>query len=99
MSERTYGSEFIEHLQGLSRQTPYNYSDLQQVKAMTQQQLADWILKDCKKVSEIIVANPAVDAAAIIHKQRTEAAAANADAVQGSLSLVELICHVFSIVH
>ena len=39
--EPTYGAVFVKHLTKLGKHVPYNYNDLQQVKTMSQAELAD----------------------------------------------------------
>jgi hypothetical protein len=96
--EPTYGAVFVTHLTKLGRHVPYNYQDLQQVKAMSQAELADWIKGECREFSEVIRDNPADVAAEMVHKRRTEMAASSpaACAAECALPLLELLAHLFS---
>lgn len=96
--ESTYGATFVRHLAKLGRQTPYRYEDLQQVKAMSQAELADWIKEECREFSEVIRDNPADVAAEMVHKKRSEMAASSpsACAAECALPFLELLAHLFS---
>jgi hypothetical protein len=96
--EPTYGAVFVTHLTKLGRHVPYNYQDLQQVKAMSQAELADWIKGECREFSEVIRDNPADVAAAMVHKRRAEMAASSpaACAAECALPFLELLAHLFS---
>lgn len=67
--EPTYGATFVRHLAKIGRQTPYRYNDLQQVKAMSHAELADWIKRECREFSEVIRDNPADVAAEMVHEK------------------------------
>ncbi len=96
--EPTYGATFVRHLAKLGRHTPYRYEDLQQVKAMSQTELADWIKRECREFSEVIRDNPAEVAAEMVHKRRAELATSSpaACAAECAVSFLELLAHLFS---
>ena len=96
--EPTYGATFLRHLAKLGRQTPYRYEDLQQVKAMSQTELADWIKAECPEFSEVIRDNPADVAAEMVHERRAEMAASSpaACAAECAVSLLELLATLFA---
>ncbi len=96
--EPTYGAVFVKHLSKLGRHVPYRYDHLQQVKAMTQAELADWIKGECREFSEVIRDNPAEVAAEMVHRRRTEMAAGSpaACAAECALPFLELLAHLFS---
>lgn len=95
--EHTYGALFIRHLTKLGSHVPYNYNDLQQVKAMSQAELADWIRVECPEFSQAIRYNPPEVAAEMVHKRRAELAASSpaACAAECALSFLELVAHLF----
>ena len=99
--EQTYGASFIRHLTALARQTPFNYKDLQQVKEMTQAELADWLKVECGEFSQVVLHNSPEAAAAVVHKKRTEMAEASAgwSAAQGAASFLEFLVYLFSAAH
>ncbi len=99
--DQTYGALFVKHLTALGRQTPFNYKDLQQIKAMTQADLADRLKEECRQFSQIVLCNTPEDAAELVHKRRTEAALASAGfpVAQGAASLIEVLVHLFAIAH
>ncbi|MEN9665118.1 MAG: hypothetical protein RLZZ326_1481 [Planctomycetota bacterium] len=95
--ELTYGTLFVRHLTKLGRHVPYNYQDLQQVKVMSQAELADWIQRECREFSEVVRDNPADVAAEMVHKKRVELAASSpvACAAECAVSFLELVAHLF----
>ena len=99
--EETYGAAFLKHLTALGRQTPFTYSDLQQVKAMTQTELAHWLRLECREFSRVVLENTPEGAAAVVHKKRTEMAAAPGGwlAAQSAASFLELLGYMFSAGH
>ena len=99
--EETYGAEFVRHLTALGRQTPYNYKDLQQVKAMTQTDLSAWLRAESGEFSRTVLAHTPEDAAIMVHKKRMEMAAALAgsSSVHGVASFLELCVYLFSAAH
>lgn len=96
--EETYGAIFVKHLTALGKSTPFNYKDLQQVKAMTQADLADWLRVECREFSQVILESTPDAAAAAVHKKRTEMAAANEgpSTAQSAELLLELIANLFT---
>ena len=94
----TYGTEFLKHLTALSRQTPYNYSDLQLIKAMDRAALAERLKSECPKIAEFMLQNSAQETAELVHKRRMElaAAASQGSAAQGAASLLELVVQLFA---
>ena len=95
--EPTYGAVFVKHLTKLGKHVPYNYNDLQQVKTMSQAELADWIQVECRAVSQAVPDNPADVAAEVVHKRRAELAASSpaACAAECAVSFLELLAHLF----
>lgn len=96
--EPTYGAVFVKHLTKLRQHVPYRYEDLQQVKAMSQAELADWIKEVCREFSEVVRDNPADVAAEMVHKKRAELAASSpaACAAECALSFLELLATLFA---
>lgn len=72
--EPTYGTLFVGHLTKLGRHVPYNFNELQQVKAMSHAELADWIKTECREFSEVIRDNPADVAGASVCVKKVPAA-------------------------
>lgn len=99
--EETYGEAFLRHLTAIGRQTPFTYKDLQQVKTMTQADLANWLRVECREFSRVILENSPEGAAADVHKKSTEMAAASGgwSAGQGAASFLELLTCLFSAAH
>jgi hypothetical protein len=95
--QQTYGTAFLKHLTELSRQTPYNYTDLQQIKAMDREALAERLKSECPKVSEFVMENSAQETAELVHKRRMEivAATSRGSAAQGAASLLEFVVQLF----
>ena len=95
--EPTYGAVFVKHLTKLGKHVPYNYNDLQQVKTMSQAELAAWIQVECRAVSQAVRDNPADVAAEVVHKRRAELAASSpaACAAECAVSFLELLAHLF----
>ena len=95
--EPTYGALFVKHLMKVGGRVPYDYKDLQQVKAMSQAELADWIHVECREYSQVVRDNPADVAADMIHKKRAETAASSpaACAAECAVSFLELLAHLF----
>ena len=58
-----YGEEFVRHLTTLNRQTPFNYKDLQQIKAMNRADLAERLKSECPQIAEFVLLNSARDVA------------------------------------
>lgn len=97
--ETTYGRQFIDHLRALSRQSQFNYSDLQAIKAMDQQQLAAKLSVECRKPGDIILTNSAEDAAKLVYEKQVEAAVSNASTttkIGGGLELLHTIVSLWS---
>ena len=95
--EPTYGAVFVKHLTKLRLHVPYSYNDLQQVKAMSQAELADWIQVECPEFSQAIRYNPPEVAAEMVHKRRAEMAASSpaACAAECAVSFLKLLAHLF----
>ena len=93
-----YGEEFVRHLTTLSRQTPFNYKDLQQIKAMNREDLAERLKSECPQISEFVLLNSAREVAERVHQKRMELAAAStrSSSVQGAASLLEFVVQLFS---
>lgn len=99
MTERlTYGSLFLNHLTAISRQTAFSYKDLQQIKAMNREELADKLKSECPQIAEVILSKSAEEVAELVHSRRMELAAAStrASTATGATSLVELILQIFA---
>lgn len=96
--EETYGTKFIKHLTALGKQTPFHYKVLQQVKAMSQAELADWLKVECREFSRGVLENSPEGAADVVHGKRMEMAAAIAgsSAAQGAASFLELFVYLFA---
>jgi len=96
--EPTYGALFVKHLMKVGGRVPYDYKDLQQVKAMSQAELADWIKSECREFSQAVRDNPADVAAEMVHKKRADMAASSpaACAAECAGSFLELLAHLFS---
>ena len=99
--EQIYGALFENHLTTLGRQTPCSYKDLQQIKAMTQTDLADPLKVECREFSQFVLCNTPEVAAELFHQRRTEMAAASANfpAARRAATLIELIVQLFAITH
>ena len=99
--EQTYGDVFVKHLTALSRQTSFRDKDLQQINAMTREDLAERLKAECQQFSQIVLSNTAEDAAALLHKRRNELASASAGsaAVDGSASRIEILVQLFAVSH
>ncbi len=93
-----YGEEFVRHLTALSRQTPFNYKDLQQIKAMNREDLAERLKSECPQISDFVLLNSAREVAERVHQKRMELAVASArsSSVQGAASLLEFVVQLFS---
>jgi len=93
-----YGEEFVRHLTALSRQTPFNYKDLQQIKAMNREDLAERLKSECPQISDFVLLNSAREVAERVHQKRMELAAAStrSSSVQGAASLLEFVVQLFS---
>jgi hypothetical protein len=93
-----YGEEFVRHLTTLNRQTPFNYKDLQQIKAMNRADLAERLKSECPQIAELVLLNSARDVAERVHQKRMELAAAStrSSGVQGAASLLEFVVQLFS---
>lgn len=102
MTEKTtYGRQFIDHLKAISRQSQFNYSDLQAIKTMNQQELAAKLSLERKKAGEIVLNNSAEDAAQLVYEKQLEARRPNSTTskVEGSLCLLDAIVSLWSIAH
>ena len=93
-----YGEEFLRHLTALSRQSPFNYKDLQQIKAMNREDLAERLKSECAQISEFVLLSSTREVAERVHQKRMEFAAASSrsSGVQGAASLLELMVQLFS---
>jgi hypothetical protein len=96
----TYGEQFLRHLTVLSRQTPFNYSDLQLIKAMDREALAERLKSECPKIAEFVMRNSAQETAELVHRKRMELAAASSSGsmAQGAASLLEFVVQLFAAV-
>lgn len=96
--EPTYGATFVKHLTKLRQYVPYNYNDLQLVKAMSQTELADWIKGEYPEFSQLVRDNPAEVAAEMVHERRAEMAASSpaACAAECAVSFLELLATLFA---
>ncbi|MFN9721280.1 MAG: hypothetical protein ACK58L_21490 [Planctomycetota bacterium] len=74
MENATYGSEFLQHLKAMAQTTPYHYEDLQKIKTMTQQELAEKLSMDCQPFAAIILSNDPKTAARLVHQKTVEMA-------------------------
>ena len=70
-----YGEEFLRHLTALSRQSPFNYKDLQQIKAMNREDLAERLKSECPQISEFVLLSSTREVAERVHQKRMEFAA------------------------
>lgn len=99
MQEQTsYGEQFVNHLAALSRQTPFNYKDLQQIKAMHREDLAERLKSECPEISDYVLSATAREVAERVHQKRLElaAAASRGAGAQGAVSLLEFVVNLFS---
>lgn len=94
----TYGAQFLKHLTALSRQTPFSYSDLQQIKAMSREELAGKLKSECPQIAEIMLVKSSNEVAELVHSRRMElvAASTGASKAAGATSLLELIFQIFA---
>ncbi len=94
----TYGEEFVSHLTALSRQTPFNYKDLQQIKAMNREDLAERLKSECPEISDFVLSSTAREVAERVHQKRMElaAAASHGAGAHGAASLLEFVVQLFS---
>ena len=76
--EETYGSQFLKYLKLVSNRTYFNYETLQQIKKLSQEELAERFKSDSRQFSEIVLHNTPKDAAVLIHLRKTEAASESA---------------------
>lgn len=74
MESTSYGSQFLQHLQTIGQTTPYSYKDLQQIKTMTQEELAKKLKSEYQPFSEIILANDPKTAAELVNQKAVEMA-------------------------
>ena len=93
----TDGEQFLKHLAAIGRQTPFQYKDLQQIKAMDREQLAERMRTECPQIAEIIMSKSATEVAEAVHKRRMELAVAmsHVSAAKESVSLFELVVQLF----
>jgi hypothetical protein len=93
-----YGEEFVRHLTALSRQTPFNYKDLQQIKAMNREDLAERLKSECPQISDFVLSSTAREVAERVHQKRMElaAAASHGAGTHGAVSLLEFVVELFS---
>lgn len=96
--QSTYGEQFLKHLAAIGKQTPFLYKDLQQIKAMDREQLAERLKTECPQIAEIIMSKSATEVAEVIQKKRLEMAAAvsRGTAAQGAASLLEFVVQLFA---
>ena len=96
--QASYGEQFVKHLTALSRQTPFNYKDLQQIKAMNREDLAERLKSECPQIAEFVLLNSARDVAERVHQKRMELAAAASDGAgaHGAVLLLEFVVELFS---
>lgn len=93
-----YGEEFLQHLTAMGRQTPFSYKDLQQIKAMSREDLAERLKSECPQIAEFVRQNSACEVAELVHLKRAEiaAAASHGSVAEGAASLLELVVELFS---
>ncbi len=96
MENSSYGSQFLGHLQSLSKSAPYGYKELEQIKTMTQSELAEKLRTQYRPFSNIILANDPKIAAELVHQKVLEMTNANAkaSAIIGFGSAGEAFAHV-----
>ena len=64
--EPTYGAVFVKHLTKLGKHVPYKYNDLQQVKTMSQAELADWMADgSIEFLGRLVDVRPAIEACSV----------------------------------
>ena len=68
-AETSYGNLFINRLIELGKQRPFNYADLVKIRAMSREELAERLRKDCPDFSEFILQNSPEDAATLVHER------------------------------
>jgi hypothetical protein len=96
--QASYGELFVKHLTALSRQTPFNYKDLQQIKAMHREDLAERLKSECPEISDFVLSRTAKEVAERVHQKRMElaAAASHGAGAHGAASLLEFVVQLFS---
>lgn len=96
--QSSYGEQFVKHLTALSRQTPFNYKDLQQIKAMNREHLAERLKSECPQIAEFVLLNSARDVAERVHQKRMElaAGASHGAGAHVAASLLEFVVQLFS---
>lgn len=99
MAESSYGTQFLQHLQAIGRTTPYSYEDVQLIKTMTQQELAEKLRTQFRAFSDIILANDPKTAAECVHQKSLEItnASANAAGIAGLSSVGELFASMLQV--
>jgi len=70
--EPTYGSQFLEQLKVISKRTQFSYAELQQIKAMNQEELAARLQRECYQFSGIVMSNAPKVAALLYYIRRLE---------------------------
>ncbi|MFM7057807.1 MAG: hypothetical protein ACKO2P_12885 [Planctomycetota bacterium] len=97
--ELRYGALFIQHIKSLSHETPFCFHDLQQIRELTREQLAERFERECSSLTETIRTQPPEAAAAIFHQKRGQHSASAGDfwlVGDAAASLIDLLISVFS---
>jgi hypothetical protein len=99
--KETYGTSFVRHLAAIGRQTPFLYKDLQQIKAMSQAELADRMKIECPEFSKIVLSQTPEQAAERVHQRRMEIATAvgSVQQVETKFALLEVLVRLFAVSH
>ena len=96
--QTTYGEKFLQHLTALARQTPYQYKDLQQIKTMEREDLAERLKSECPDVARLVQMKSPEEVAELVHRKRSEigAAVSGSSTAQGVGSLLDLVVQLFA---
>ena len=95
--QSTYGEQFLKHLTTIGKQTPYPYKDLQEIKAMNREQLAERLKTECPQIAEMIMSKSATEVAEIVQEKKMEwvVALSHLAEVKANVSFFESVIQLF----
>ena len=91
-----YGLEFINHLRAISKQTYFNYADLQSIKTMSRANLAATLDTECPEFAEIVLGNKPEEAAVRFHERVKQIEGKKALDTMVGMSILDAIVQAFS---
>ena len=98
--ESPYGTQFISHLRSVSRRSYFDYDDLQAIKAMSREDLANTLSSKSPEFAQIVLDQTPEQAAELYHPRSEQLAAGRRDAAIGISStatgLIDAISCLFS---